>query len=86
MTDQFNLGEHPNRIGVARRGYPDSWAVLNGGTGWEPAEVLNRDGEWEIEPRNSERTEEFVQRTRFPFDEAMSRAQALLGENPGEAL
>lgn len=83
MTDQFNLGERPNRVGVARRGYPDSWAVLAGGTGADVAEVLNRDGEWEIEPRTSDRDEAFIARTRFPLDEAMSRAQCLL-DNAGQ--
>ena len=34
-------------------------------------EVLNRSGEWEWEPRPSERSDEFIQNTRFDLTEAM---------------
>ncbi|ONH58342.1 hypothetical protein CcI49_23085 [Frankia sp. CcI49] len=84
MTDQFNFGEHPHRYGIARRGHDDSWAVLNGGTGWDTAEVLNRDGQWEWEPRPSERTEDFVARTRFPFDEAKALVDELLEDDSSQ--
>lgn len=48
-----------------------TWAVVHYGS------VLNRDGGWEYEPMPSYRTEEFIQRTRFPLDEAIRLAKAL---------
>ncbi len=46
----------------------DRWAIVNGGC------CLNTDGEWEVEPQPSSRTDEFKARTRFPLEEAMRRA------------
>ncbi len=39
---------------------PDLWAVICNGT-----DNLNKDGQWEWEPRPSERTDEFLTRCRF---------------------
>lgn len=47
------------------------WAVTRAGA------VRNRDGEWEYEGFNSNRTDEFIARTRFSFDEAMRMAAAV---------
>ena len=35
---------------------------------------LNRDGKWEMEPIPSERSDEFIERTRFGYWEALQRA------------
>lgn len=78
MSDQVNFGKHPHRVGIARRGHGDQWVVVNGGTGWDTAEVLNRDGQWEDEPRTSERTPEFIARTRFPRAEAERLARLMV--------
>lgn len=43
-------------------------------------DVFNRKGEWEWEPRPSERTDEFINRTRFDLTEAMILATAKYGE------
>lgn len=40
------------------------WAVVQIG------QVLNKSGEWEYEPLSSRRSEEFLERTRFSFEEA----------------
>ena len=78
-TGKADVGPRENRVGIARRG-EDSFAVLNGGTGWDMTEALTRDGEWEMEPRTSDRDEEFLARARFPLDEAFDQADRLLGD------
>jgi hypothetical protein len=40
--------------------------------------VMNADGAWSFEPQPSSRTDEFKARTRFPFDEAMRRAEEIV--------
>lgn len=63
----FELGEHHY---VESRG-DGTWAIKNGGC------VLNIDGEWEWEPSPSNRTDEFIARTRFDRDDAFRRAAAI---------
>lgn len=77
-TGRVDVDPRDHRIGVARRG-EDSFAVLNGGTGWDMTEVLNRDGEWEMEPRASDRGEDFLARARWTLDEALDQADRLVG-------
>lgn len=47
------------------------WAIKDG-----PA-VLNSDNEWEYESLPSSSSNEFLQRSRFPLDEAIRRAQEI---------
>jgi len=68
---EFTLGswDHPGGpITVAWRG-DDSWAVV-----WRTT-VLNREGEWEWEPSPSNRDDAFKERTRWPLDVALTKAQ-----------
>jgi hypothetical protein len=51
---------------IASRGH-GKWAVTD-----RFQNVLNRDQEWEHEPMPSNRTDEFIARTRFSLDEAFS--------------
>ena len=53
------------------------WAVTDGTC------VLNSEGSWEYEPLPSNRTEEFIARTRFGLDEAFERGRAALKEAVG---
>lgn len=57
------VGKPTQTIMVERRDL-DAWVVFNG------TACLNRDGEWESEPRLSQLTDEVKQRTRYSFDEA----------------
>lgn len=66
----FEFGEHHY---VESRG-DGTWAVKNGGC------VLNVDGVWEYEPNPSNRTDEFIARTRFDRDDAFRRAAAIRAE------
>ncbi len=85
MTDQFDLGAQPNRIWLDWSPV-SGWVVQAGSAGWDNAvKVLNRDGEWEVEPPNSKRNDDFIARTHFPLDEAVSRAQAQLDAATGAA-
>lgn len=59
---------HSEVIQISYRG-SDNWVVIQFG------EVLNRDEQWEYEPLPSNRTDEFIARTRFPLIEAISLAQ-----------
>lgn len=65
----FKLSDGRLRITVESRG-DDRWVVCDGGC------CLNRDGEFEYEPLNSNRGEEFIARTRFSFEEAWELAEA----------
>ena len=57
----------------ARRGRDTVlWAVRRGDS------VLNTDGEWEYEPMSSHRDNEFLDRTRFDFNDAWARAEAVV--------
>lgn len=60
-------------IFVESRG-PGVWVVTNGSS------VLNNLGEWEYEPRPSSRTDEFIDRTRLAFSDAVRAARALLNK------
>lgn len=63
----FEVGEHHF---VESRG-DGTWAIKNGGC------VLNVDGVWEWEPSPSDRTDEFIARTRFDRDDAFRLAAAI---------
>ncbi len=64
-------------IFVESRG-PGVWVVTNGSS------VLNNLGEWEYEPRPSSRTDEFIDRTRLAFSDAVIAARSILnGERKG---
>ena len=66
----FDLGQNTT---VESRG-DGAWAVKNGGS------VLNVDGVWEWEPSPSNRTDEFIARTRFDREDAFRRAAAIRAE------
>jgi hypothetical protein len=64
-------------ITVAWRG-GNTWCVSLG-SGWSPQRVWCRDAqEWEYEPSPSNRDDAFLARTRYPKDEALSIAAALV--------
>jgi hypothetical protein len=54
------------------------WAVLD--VPW----VLNRNGEFEHEPLNSNRTDEFLERTRYTFEEAWQKLAGLTAKEKGK--
>lgn len=58
------------RISVEHRG-GDSWAVVDG------CMCATRDLEWIFEPSPSNREDDFVARTRFPFNEAIDIASRI---------
>ena len=64
-------GDPEESIIVESRG-EIAWAITEGFS------VLNRDGLWEYEPLPSNCSDEFIERTRFTFEEAMERAQKKL--------
>lgn len=64
---RFQVGAGRNAIFIEDRGN-GKWAVSNG------CSVLATDGEWEYEPRPSNRDDDFLARTRFTLDEAKRRA------------
>lgn len=59
-VNSFKIGEN---IFIENRG-PDIWAIVKDGM------VLNNQGVWEHEPIPSNRSDEFIARTRFPLSEA----------------
>ena len=65
---EYKVGEFIVRL---RNPQDNLWSVSDGYS------VLNVLGEWEYEPLNSNRTEEFLQTTRYSFDEAVRRAQEI---------
>jgi hypothetical protein len=67
----FSGGRLP--ITVEMRG-DNRWAVCDSGF------CLNRDGEFEAEPLNSSRSREFLERTRYTFDEAWELAEKTVKE------
>ena len=71
---RINIGE----LRICQRNHdPDTWAIVD--TGW----VLNHDGDWEMEPMPSNRTDEFIQRCRWPSArEAIAFAQAHMEQYP----
>ncbi len=64
-------GAHHWNITVDRRG-PNSWAVRRG------VMELNRDGEWDFPPRNSDLTDDYLSGHRFPAEEALERAESAI--------
>lgn len=60
----FDLGNHQT---IESRG-DGRWAIKDAGC------VLNADGVWEYEPNPSNRTDDFIARTRFDRDDAFRRA------------
>lgn len=71
---RFHVGTiRGSRIEVCWRG-PDRWAICDG------TSVLNDNGDWEHEPLPSSRSDDFLERTRFPFEEAMILAEELCQE------
>jgi hypothetical protein len=60
---------HSDRVCIESRG-DDLWAIVRLGL------VLNQDGEEEYEPLPSNRSDEFIARTRFTLFEAVPRALA----------
>lgn len=52
----------------------DCWAIVDMGY------CLNTDGEWEPEPRPSNRDEAFIERTRFPLFVAMRMVEEMFGQ------
>ena len=50
----------------------DLWAVVDCGL------CFNNRGEWEYEPLPSSRTDEFLERCRFPLDVALAAAHAII--------
>jgi hypothetical protein len=78
---RFDFGDDPyHRLRVERRG-DGEWAVAAGANG--SAEVLNSDGDWEHEPRSSDRDDDFLGRARFTLDEAFARVDNILGGGDG---
>jgi hypothetical protein len=71
-ADSFVLGDIQGwPVSVVSRG-TNKWAVSLSN------EVLNAAGEWEREPQPSNRTDEFLSRTRFSFADAINRARSAL--------
>ena len=72
-ADRFHFGKIDGQhdVWVVQRG-DDKWAI------WDGAFVFARDGEWEEEPFPSSRTDEFIERTRYGRDEAISKVYELL--------
>lgn len=80
LTNPADLGA---RIVVEIRSYredSDVWAVTNGAEGCYNLKKQ----EWVYEPSPSNRTDEFIEQTRYPLDQAWEIAQQLfknLGDN-----
>lgn len=78
LATRFEMGDyrHPAwRVVVERRDpEKDVWAILDGGN------CRRRDGKWELERLPSNRTEEFIEQTRFTLDEAMDEAKLAQAE------
>jgi len=69
----YRFESHPS-IRVEWRG-PASWAIVDYGI------VLNKDNQWEHEPSPSNRSDDFIERTRYPLNEALRRALKAIEEN-----
>lgn len=70
LPDDHELYHHMTVHVVWRGG--DQWAVTQP---WEPTPCLSVDGEWEYEPRPSERTDHWKARHRFDLDTALGLAK-----------
>lgn len=66
---RFNFGE---RVSIQWRD-EGRWAICD-----EFGEVYNRNGEWEREPANSSRTDDFLKRARYSLKEALDRVDAAI--------
>jgi hypothetical protein len=64
-----------DRLTIEWRG-DDRWIVKH------MTQVLNKKGEFEWEPSPSNRTEAFIKRTRFSFDEAFEKALEIVKTDP----
>lgn len=77
IKDEYgHLAEDARDLRIEWRG-AGTWAVTESGC------CLNDKGEWEYEPHPSSRSNEFIQRTRFPFEDAVRRANEILGAQDG---
>lgn len=68
VATKFRIVSWPYPIFVVRR-ENGLWAASNGHS------VLNQDNLWEYEPFSSNRSEDFLSRTRFSIQEALRRAR-----------
>lgn len=78
---EINRDKFTGGVTVERRQQlsgPDRWAVVDGRA------VLNTDGEWEYEPLPSNRTDEFLLRTRFSLEEALKLGRAVAWEKTSD--
>lgn len=75
FDDWSNLYDHSRLrdLRIEWRG-AGAWVVTDGGL------VLNSSNDWEYEPQPSSRTVEFLQRTRFSFEEARMMATKIATE------
>lgn len=62
---------HHLMVRVEYRGR-DTWAVV---LPWEPTPCLGADGDWDYEPRPSERSDEWLATHRFDLDTALRLAK-----------
>lgn len=69
--DELDLDTWAFQLTVARRG-PHSWAVIRRGRVWEESS-----GKWVDEPHPSSRDDEFIARTRYNLNTALSIAERL---------
>jgi len=70
---QVKKGIQP-QVGIEWRG-PDKWVIV-----MDNMYVLNKKGQFEYEPMPSSRTDDFLSRTRFSFEEAWLKAECLIVE------
>ena len=54
----------------------DSWAIV------ESCQCYNKNGRWEFEPSPSNRTDEFIERTRWTLEDALRTASELIKTDP----
>lgn len=69
LLPEASINHHSFAITVEKRG-PGSWAVLH--YRW----CLGADGEWEFEPQQSDRDDEWIASHRFPLEQAIELAKA----------
>lgn len=82
LEEQQTILDCARSFEIAERIYVDwrddgKWAVVSDGF------VLDTAGEWVYEPRPSNRSDEFIERTRFKLSDAIARARALNGNHDG---
>lgn len=71
ITEDGNIAQDTRNLHIEWRG-AGAWAVTEGGC------CLNNKGKWEYEPHPSSRSNAFIKRTRFTFEEAVRRANETL--------